>query len=422
MNSARLTRVLIICLMCCPFIFCGASLVITLVLLILWFAEGGFLTKIDFLKSHRFLLFLPLLYVLFMFGLLYSSNVSFGIQKAETRLALLILPIVLPTLKHADWHIHGERYFIWYIRIAALSSLVCIGQGFFHYFQEVNAINSGEIILNPVGHNYFLSSHLTGFIMHPGYYAVYVVLAIFALFNLMLYKAKKYLRWNWLFIMIILVSLLFLSYAKTALIVFVLLSLIFGMQTAYYKNKMIYLLYGFIIATTSLLVFYFFVPNTQERVQAIQDVIITEKLDPTSTESTQARAHTWRGALAALKKSPIYGFGTGDANDELFKSYEELNYTGVLSREFNAHNEYLQTALALGLVGVFFLVLPFILLFRLAWIQRSFYMGSWVLLTCIVFLFESYLNMQAGALFVGLFFSILPFVRFDKFEAINHQK
>jgi O-antigen ligase len=405
--------------MCCPFVFHEASLVIMLLLLVLWFVEGDLKSKFTFLKTHQFLLYLPLLYLVFMLGLSYSSNLSFGIQKAETRLALFVLPIVLPTLKQANWYAKGELYFNWFIRVATWSSLLCIIQGVFHYFQEVKALASGEIILKPVGYNYFFSSHLTDFIMHPGYFAIYVVLAIFALLNLALYNPNKYLRWKHAFALVVLLSILFLSYAKAALLVFVVLSIVFGIQIAYHKRKMIFLLYGGLVAIGAVLIFYFFVPNTQERIQAIQDVMKTQKLDPTSTESTQARAHTWRGAVHAIKKSPIFGFGTGDANDELFKSYRELNYTGVLSREFNAHNEYLQTALALGLIGVLFLVLPFVLLFSFAIKNRNFYLGSWVILTGIVFLFESYLNMQVGALFVGLFFSILPFVRFDTLRNVN---
>jgi O-antigen ligase len=419
MNSAKFTRFLIVGLLCCPFVFHGASLVFTLLLLLVWFVEGDLKRKFNFLKVHPFLFLLPGFYLLFMLGLLYSSNLSFGIQKAETRLSLLILPIVLPTLKHADWRLNGLWFFSWFIRIATFSSFVCITQGLYHYFEELNAIKAGANILKPVGYNYFFSSHLTDFIMHPGYYAVYVVMAIFALLNLMLYKPKNFLKWYNGLALIVLLTLLFLSYAKAALIVFVMLSIIFGIQIAYHKSKWVYLFYGGFTALFTLLVFYFFVPNTQERIQAIRDVVNTEKLDPTSTESTQARAHTWRGAFAALKKSPWFGFGTGDANDELFMSYRELNYTGVLSREYNAHNEYLQTALALGIVGGVFLMLPFVFSLRYAIKQRNFYLGSWALLTMVVLLFESYLNMQSGSLFVALFFSILPFVRFDEAEALN---
>jgi O-antigen ligase len=268
-----------------------------------------------------------------------------------------------------------------------------------------------------VGYNYVFSSHLTGFIMHPGYYAVFVLMAIFMLINLWLSNRKKFLNIWSVLVLLVLITLVFLSYAKAALLVLLVLCGILGVQVAVRFKKLIYLLYSGLLAIFVLIIFYFFVPNTQERIQAIIDVQNESTLDPTSTESTQARVHAWMAAKATMSKSPWIGFGTGDGNDQLFKTYADRGYTGALSVELNAHNEYFQTGLALGLMGILFLIAPMLWSVLRAVRTKNFMLGSWAIAAILVFLFESYLNTLAGALFFSLFFVIFALMNFSENEA-----
>jgi O-antigen ligase len=143
--------------------------------------------------------------------------------------------------------------------------------------------------------------------------------------------------------------------------------------------------------------YYFFVPHSQERFETLLAVHKAQNLDPTSIESTQARIHAWKAARISIKQSLFFGHGTGDANDVLFKQYKELNYTGVLQMELNAHSEYYQTALAIGLLGLSVLCLTFIVAIRSAYLKRNWLLAAWVLATLLVFSFESYLNTLAGS-------------------------
>jgi O-antigen ligase len=414
---AKATQILIIALLISPFLMPKALLVLILLLFIIWVYEGHFSEKWSFLKANKYFFALPLLFLAYGFGLLYTENISYGFQKIETRLSFLFLPILLPTLRFANWKLNMEKYAYWFIGAATTGAFLSITRGLYYYFVERTALNSGEFIENPVGYNYLFSSHLTGLFMHPGYYAVFVLVAIFVLINLFLKNRKKHLNIWTILAFFILMALVFLSYAKAALLVLVVLCAVFGFQVAYRFKKLIYLAYSGLLAIMVLLIFYFFVPNTQERIQAIRDVQ-NQKLDPTSTESTQARVHAWMAAKSTLAKSPIFGFGTGDGNDELFKTYEEKGYTGALSVELNAHNEYLQTGLALGLIGVLFLIFPMVLALRRAFQTKNFMLASWSFAALIVFLFESYLNTLAGSLFFSLFFTIFALMNFSEDERV----
>lgn len=413
----RSTQILIFALLASPFLMPKALLVLMILLMVVWIYEGQWDKKWLFLKKQPYFLALPLLFLVYGLGLLYTENLTYGFQKIETRLSLFILPIVLPTLIHAHWQKNKEKYAMGFIGAASLGSLICIVRGIFFYFQEKSALGNGYVIDAPVGYNYVFSSHLTGFIMHPGYYAVFVLMAIFMLVNLWLSNRKKFLNIWSLLVALVLMTLVFLSYAKAALLVLLVLCGILGIQVAVRFKKLIYLGYSALLAIFVLLVFYFFVPNTQERIQAIIDVQNERTLDPTSTESTQARVHAWMAAKATLSKSTWIGFGTGDGNDQLFKTYAERGYTGALSVELNAHNEYFQTGLALGLLGILFLITPLIWSVLRAIRTRNFMLGSWAIAAILVFLFESYLNTLAGALFFSLFFTILALMNFSENDA-----
>jgi O-antigen ligase len=393
------TQILIFALLASPFLFPKALLVLMLLLLAVWFSEGQMDKKRLFLKTNPYFLALPLLFLVYGLGLLYTENLTYGFQKIETRLSLFILPIVLPTLIHAHWQKNKEKYAMWFIGAATLGSLICIVRGLTFCFQEQSAWESGTLYAIPVGYNYVFSSHLTGFIMHPGYYAVFVLMAIFMLINLWLSNRKKFLNIWSVLVLLVLITLVFLSYAKAALLVLLVLCGILGVQVAVRFKKLIYLLYSGLLAIFVLIIFYFFVPNTQERIQAIIDVQNESTLDPTSTESTQARVHAWMAAKATMSKSPWIGFGT------------------ALSVELNAHNEYFQTGLALGLMGILFLIAPMLWSVLRAVRTKNFMLGSWAIAAILVFLFESYLNTLAGALFFSLFFVIFALMNFSENEA-----
>jgi hypothetical protein len=97
------TQILIFALLASPFLFPKALLVLMLLLLAVWFSEGQMDKKRLFLKTNPYFLALPLLFLVYGLGLLYTENLTYGFQKIETRLSLFILPIVLPTLIHAHW-------------------------------------------------------------------------------------------------------------------------------------------------------------------------------------------------------------------------------------------------------------------------------------------------------------------------------
>jgi len=52
-----------------------------------------------------------------------------------------------------------------------------------------------------------------------------------------------------------------------------------------------------------------------------------------------------------LAENYIIGTGTGDSKDELVKEYEKRGMTGALEHKLNAHNEFYQVFVSLGIIG-----------------------------------------------------------------------
>ena len=114
-------------------------------------------------------------------------------------------------------------------------------------------------------------------------------------------------------------------------------------------------------------------------------------------------------ALKTIADRPVFGYGAGDGPDALIERYGVEGYQSLKEQHLNAHNQYTETALAVGVVGLlvmlWWLVMPLIV----AWRRK---LGQWevLVLTFIVMfslLFESILERQMGAQFVALLYAIM---------------
>jgi O-antigen ligase len=128
-----------------------------------------------------------------------------------------------------------------------------------------------------------------------------------------------------------------------------------------------------------------------------------QNVDKTSSESTTVRILIWKEALVLIKNNFLFGTGVGDANDNLYNSYEQNGLTGALEHKFNAHNQFLQTFIGMGLTG--FAVLLAITLGSLinAILKKHFLLFIFSLIIILNFMVESMLQTSAGVLFFAFF-------------------
>jgi O-antigen ligase len=258
---------------------------------------------------------------------------------------------------------------------------------------------------------YFFYSAFSEF-MHTSYFSMYLILAI--AFVLVLYprwfSSHRSVIYSSYFFVVIFAASIFLCASKLGIISFFVcgvLLLMYKWKLAIDLRRMVLMLAS---ATLLCLVLVFFFPRALDRMGSLLSFDI-ETIDKTTSESTTVRVLIWKESLKLINDNFIMGTGVGDANDELYLAYYAGGLEGAYNLKLNAHNQFLQTFIGMGIAG--FLLLSLITFGEAvrAVIRRNFLLFFFSLLVTLNFLVESMLQRAAGVLFFVFFYCLLHLVR-----------
>lgn len=166
------------------------------------------------------------------------------------------------------------------------------------------------------------------------------------------------------------------------------------------KKKRVYSGVGIIALVLGLSVYADFIPSRFD-----EDVSNEMQTTEDGVPQKNSRFFIWEMAFNAFSEQPVIGVGTGDVQDALNHQYEEVGYTFALVREYNAHNQYLQTAVTGGAIGLIALLMCFLLPFVSAIKERDVVLLLWLVTVAGVILTESYFVRFHG---VFVFASVTP--------------
>ena len=123
-----------------------------------------------------------------------------------------------------------------------------------------------------------------------------------------------------------------------------------------------------------------------------------------SVESNASRILMWSASAEVIKENPLLGVGTGDYDDALAQQNLNLNNQGVLKERLNSHSQFLNTWVQLGFFGFAVLSMMFIVP-----MTGSFSIYKILILVTFFlnFLFESFLETQAGIILFCIFIMLL---------------
>lgn len=137
-----------------------------------------------------------------------------------------------------------------------------------------------------------------------------------------------------------------------------------------------------------------------------------------SIESNAARILMWNASWNVWKENFLIGTGTGDYNDELVAYNKSKNNLGIVKEELNSHNQFLNTAVQLGILGLSVLVFIFISSYYHS--ERSISHLLILIVFLLNFLVESFLETQAGiVLFCTLLLLFYSRKKDDKLSITN---
>jgi O-antigen ligase len=144
------------------------------------------------------------------------------------------------------------------------------------------------------------------------------------------------------------------------------------------------------------------------------------KTQPNEIIKKDVRYDIWRSAIGVIKQNFIFGVGTGDASKDLAEEFLNRGYVNGFYDNLNAHNQFLETLLENGLIGliIFFAIIGYMLYIAIS--QRNLLLGLFIISITIFFVFETMLNRLAGVSFFALFSFLLIYTKMKKQEINNN--
>ncbi len=370
-------------------------------LIALWFLTSLFfingISKKTNLKNEWFLIITGF-FILTVISNFIFYNANDPLNAIEIKLSFLLFPFLFFLFEIN--YLVARRIIASFVSGCLFACIVCIGRAFKHLFQGDSS--------------YFYYSNFSYF-MHSAYFAMYLNLAVVFvfLFYFKWFKDKPSYK-LFSFVLIGLFSLcIILCSSKIGIIsLFLLIPLTIALE---YKSTI--KLKHYIVAFASLLIItfsiYTFVPQVFDRLRSVT-VVTKANIDKTATESSSVRLLIWKECTELVKSNILLGVGVSHANETLYKIYEQHGITGALEKKLNAHNQFFQTFIGIGLFGFLNLLLMTIGVIIYAIRSKNNLLLFFGLLTTSNFLVESMLQTSAGNVFFGFFLCFLLVFNKDK--------
>jgi O-antigen ligase len=245
-----------------------------------------------------------------------------------------------------------------------------------------------------------------GLIFHPTYAATYQTLALVILM-LHANRGIYLLNSKWLHYISVVLIVFFISLlaSKAGFIASVMASLIIG-WSFYFNLKSKTLAIALVVGMTALQIgSALLIPVSSGR---IENALITEQRDdspetlPGAHASSALRMVTWRSSFELMLDHP-FGVGTGRVSEALTDQYVQQGEVYAASKKLNAHNQFLQFGAELGWIGAILLVVLLCIQLGEAIIKADLNYLFFILVCGMNFLFESFLEVQAGVVFFCFF-------------------
>jgi O-antigen ligase len=385
-TSVLLTLLLAACL---PLFQTAVPIIIGL-LLIFSIGKWDWKSRFECVKQSPAIIALLGFYLFNVVGLIGTENIDKGLNHLEIKLSFLLLPwlIFANTDLTTKWRTLFKQTFV----------VSCFA--FCMYL-----VSRASFVLINTSQNEFtyeLFSH--GF--HPSYLALYLLIASRICYAEIQHSSSNQVLKNLFFITVFVCCIVLLSSKINLFILGVSLLYFFISAIIRAKRKTNLLLIasafvGIIVLTV------FYNPGIRERAErSIQVFSHAQTIEKSDIESNAARILIWQSAWTLLKENPM-GLGVGDVNIELEKQYQKNGFTGIESKKLNAHNQFLQTGVALGFLGLIILLLVFITPFISLKKQQNGILFYFLIVCFVNAMVEGILETQKGVVFFGFFYCLL---------------
>ena len=360
---------------------------------LIWLITGAYKSSFKSFKLNLQLPFIAI-YIIAGLSLLYTNNMPQGLQQLELWLAFLAFPFLVNIKDNQRPQLRKNILFSFVIG-CLFSTVICLVYRSFMMYNR------------PIGYDivYFYTYDYLGMGLgiQPIYFAMYLAFA-----SLILQVEKhilgKYTLWVILYFSLYIVMLS----SRTEIMVYLLLTVTLRLFQGYSNGKMLpAVLQSAIVASLFLALIYL---NPMNRARFAEMVDLQANYTENKWGGRSIRIEKWKHATALILQHPIIGLAPGDTQDALQASYKQGDFELAYINKFNAHNQYLQTLLGLGLLGLGLLFWLFFVLGKWFYTQQDYAALLFLALFVLSCITESMLERQKGVIFLTFFASIFAFL------------
>lgn len=361
----------------------------------IWFKKNSFISLFES-RFNLYLLFL-IYFIIQILGVFYSDDVNGGFNYLKKNIVFLILPIAFINVsKILDYtkvklSIYGlvasVTIILLSIHVNVLSKILSSGLGLetlFTEFVRVDFVQRGLVEI------------------HPPYFGLLVVFSIVAVLALKLFKnqiSTNVIRYS------LAAYFIFSLYGISSFMAVVLLGVLFLFYTFILfkrkKLKTLFLIYTLLLL--SIFTIFSFLNLNEKNLDKFSGNTLIGRVVWSfyKGKGDTSRPENWKSVFMVVKDNLWFGIGSDGGVNYLQKYRSQKSES--FKNKYNAHNQYLETLLRHGMLG---LIVFLWIIYRLAFNAKR---SNSIIFTCFVIIFvissmtESYLVRQIGLTFFTFF-------------------
>lgn len=347
-----------------------------------WLISGNWQEKMKLLRSNGLYMLLILFYFLHLSALLYTDDLRAGILEIEKKLPLLVLPLVLGSIP--GFSQSSIRKLLWFFVLTCFITVIFSGLKIGYIYLKANQPDATPIIkeILPLHYPYF------------GMYLVFATLFVLHSFSKNNTRAVYLIKIGLVITFSLFIIFIGAKMAFASLLFIYAASLVTaGIINRKYNIRTLLLFCFLLIFSLGAI---FMIPQSRERF-----------ID--TLNQFEMKTVSWKCGLNVLENSNLLiGAGPADVQELLQLCYYNIQ-SWMFDYNYNVHNQFIETAAGLGLVG--FTVLLLLVCLPLYSGLRNRKVNTLLILFLSLFILssltESILQTNKGIVFFSLFYSIL---------------
>jgi len=385
--------------------FCLPNLTSLGVILFIPLVLNGIYRKVLRFHFQWTMMLLIGVYLMYLIGIFFTENMYLASRYAENKLSFVIFPLLFLfrptfTLSNASLLIGSTLGILGASIIGILGAYGCCASG-------------GE--LSTCFTTVYIST-----LHHPTYFATFIALVVFGVWDAFLRK-EPFFRVGWILPFSLFALLMFTLCLSLSAFLFVAI-LAAAIVLRWIRNRYGKKVYRTFLLASPLIIALFLVlmPGLRNEVTATFYSVKKYTQNPRGflagktgyKTGNEVRLVMWTVSLEEISRHPI-GVGTGNVDAHLsarLKHYGQLDLAkkdehGAI--QYNPHNQFLQTGLEIGVLGLLALLLVVGVSWRIARQHKNYLLIA--VLTSLVLnsLFESMLQRQSGIVFYSFWICVL---------------